>query len=175
MSRLQLQPVADGLMAWVVDAFAAEGVNLPERRTLAPGSPGEIAWDCEQVALALATLTPSGGGGVANLLPQAGSPAGVGLVRLATWSIQVVRCTPEPDEDGNPPDVGQLAAAGAAQLADIGVLSQCLAGLASSTPGTVAWLQPGTVINAGGVATLGPAGGFHGAEATVSISTLAVS
>jgi hypothetical protein len=162
-------------MLLVLDAFATEGISLPERRGLAPGSPGEIAWDCEQVVVALATLTPSAGGGVANLLPQAGSPAGVGLVRLATWSIQIVRCTPEQDDDGNPPDATTLAVAGQAQLDDIGALSQCLTDLAGATPGSVAWLPAGTVINAGGVTTLGPAGGFHGVEATVSISAMEVS
>jgi hypothetical protein len=173
VSKLLLRPVAQGLLAVVVDHYADAGVALPERRVIVPGAPGVVAWDCEQVTLALANIaTQSGVGNRISLVPQTGGPASVGLARLATWAIQVVRCTPTSDDDGNPPSADKLDEAAAMALDDAGLLSQCLVELASLTPGTRPWLPIGAVINAGQVTPLGPEGGFQGIEATASISAM---
>jgi hypothetical protein len=173
VSKLLLRPVADGLLAAVVAAFDTAGIELPERRAVVAGNPGLIAWDCEQLTVALAGISTGGGAGAITLMPQSGSPAGMALTRLATWSVQIVRCAPTSDEDGNPPSVELLEAAAATALDDAGVLSQCLTVLASATPGSVNWLPIGSVINAGAITSLGP-DTHQGIEALVTVSVMEV-
>jgi hypothetical protein len=173
VSRLLLAGQAQGLLDEVVAFYAANGATLPDVQAVVPGSPGNVAWDCEQVTVALAGITTGSGQG-ALPLPQHGAPAGVALPRMATWSIQVVRCSPTPDEEGQPPGATELAAAGALALADGGLLSQCLVELAALQPGARLWLPIGGVINAGAVTSLGPDGGFQAMEATVTLSALEV-
>lgn len=172
MTRLALQAVADGLMTEVVNHYTDSGVELPERRLLVPGAPGMVAWDCEQLTVALASVNVGGGGNAPNLLPMTGSPAGVMLVRLATFAIQVVRCSPTSSDDGNPPAAGSLTEAALAGFDDAGDLSQLLVEVAALSPGTRDWLPIGATINAGTVTSLGPDGGFQATEATVTVSAM---
>lgn len=174
MTKLLLAAMAAGLLDEVENHYADAGAALPDRRLIAPGAPGQVAWDCEQLTIALASINPGTGGGNVNLLPQQGSPAGVGLTRLATWAIQVVRCSPTQDDEGNPPLAAAIGTAGLASLEDAGLMSQCLVELAALTPGIREWLPIGAVINAGMVSTLGPDGGFQAVEATVTISAMEV-
>jgi hypothetical protein len=168
---LQLAPTGQGLLDWVETSYANAGRTLPERRVLVPGAPGVIAWDCEQLTVALASITTGGTVASVNILPQLGSGAGVGLLRQATWAIQVVRCSPTPDEDGNPPSVDELTAAADLQLDDAGMLSQALVNLVAAQLHPE-WLPPGGVVNAGQVATLGPEGGFQAVEASLTLSAM---
>ena len=169
-----LAPTALGLLAAVEAYYGGRGVDLPERRIPVPGAPGVVAWDCEQVTVCLGAVatpgTPSGGGG--PITPQLGSVAGMGLVRLATWAVCIVRCTPTMGDDGEPPPAEELGAAGLAMLDDVGLLSQCMSLLAGSPPGSYDWLPIGGTINAGSVTTLGPEGRFAAVEASVTISAM---
>jgi hypothetical protein len=170
---LLLRPQAEGLLAEVVAFYDANDVELPDRRIIAPGAPGQIAWDCDQVSVALAGVTTGSAAGQVNVAPQLGAMAGVGLPRFATWSVQVIRCTPNPDEDGNPPPAEKLNAAGAWGLVDVGLLSQCFVLMAATAISTQRdWLPIGGTINAGQVASLGPQGGYHGYEALVTLTAM---
>jgi hypothetical protein len=172
VTRLALQAVADGLMTEVVNHYTDSGVELPERRLLVPGAPGAVAWDCEQVTLAISAVQPSASGAQFNVMPKAGAQAGVMLTRQVTWAIQVVRCSPTSGEDGEPPGAAELGGAAMASLIDVAELSQCMIELASLTPGTRDWLEVGTTINAGTTTPLGPEGGFQAVEASVIISAM---
>jgi hypothetical protein len=176
VTKLQLWPTAHGLLdevvAWYEDHPAE--LALPDRRAVVPGAPGVIAWDCEQVTVALANITVGGLNAQSVAMPRAGAPAGVGLPRIATWSVQVVRCTPESGEDATPPSAAELEVAGGRALSDAGLLSECMMSLATLAPGSRVWLPVGSTINAGAVTPLGPEGGFHAVEAAVSISAMEV-
>lgn len=174
MTKLLLAHVAAGLLTEVVNHYGDHGATLPDRQVVVPGAPGLIAWDCEQVTVGLTAVTVGQAGSQLNLLPQSGSPAGVALGRLATWSVQVVRCSPTPAEDGTPPTVAELAEAGLVGLDDAGLLSECMVEVASLSPGSRPWLPIGAGINAGQVTALGPDGGFQGMEAIVTISAMEV-
>jgi hypothetical protein len=174
VTPLVLAPTAQGLLDWVETSYANASRALPERKVIVPGAPGVIAWDCEQLTVALASITTGGTVASVNILPQIGSGAGVGLLRQATWSIQVVRCSATTADDGAPPSVAELDAAAMTQLDDAGMLSQALVNLVSAQL-RPEWLPPGAVVNAGQVATLGPEGGFQAVEATVTLSAMQAS
>jgi hypothetical protein len=170
---LLLAPQAEGLLAEVVDYAAANARKLPERRVIIPGLPSAVAWDCQQVTVGLANLTTATASGQSMSMPQIGPAAGVGLIRYATWSVQVVRCTPQMDEAGNPPSAEELAVAGLLCLDDAGWLSQCFSLLAASgNDGSRGWLPPGGTINAGAVTTLGPEGPYFATEAAVTMTAM---
>ena len=170
-ARLVLERQALGLLTSLVDYWAAAGVELPERQCLAPGAPGLIAWDCEQLVVSLGQIGLGTAEDSGLRSPQVGSPAGL-LVRYAQWSIQLVRCTPRPDDEGNPPPVADIGAAGLDALVDAGLLSQFVTNTAENPPD---WLDLGGEARAGGVVSLGPAGNYHGYEATLTFSAMAVS
>lgn len=172
MSELQLRDTAEGLLDWVTAWYEQANVPLPLRGVVVPGAPGQIAWDCEQVTVALSTITTGSGTGQVNVTPQLGTNAGMGLIRYATWAVQVVRCSPTPDDEGNPPSVDQLDGAAQSSLTDAGLLSQAMIGLASQSPGSIDWLPIGGVVNAGQVGTLGPEGGFQAVEATLTLTAM---
>jgi hypothetical protein len=172
VSKLAVAPIARGLLTEVVNHYADAAVALPERRCLVPGAPGAVAWDCEQVTLALAQLSVDTGGNQASLLPMAGSAAGVMLTRLATFAIQVVRCSPVSDDEGTPPAPELLETAALTAYDDVGMLSQLLVEVAALVPGTRSWLPIGSRVNAGQVASLGPEGGMQAVEATVTVSAM---
>lgn len=169
-ARLILEGQATGLLASLVDYFAAAGVTLPDRRCVAPGAPGLIAWDCEQVVVSLAQLGLGTAEDSGFRTPQIGSPAGLS-VRFAQWSIQLVRCTPKQDDEGNPPSVAAITEAGLGALVDAGLLSQFVTNTAENPPD---WLGLGGEARCGNVVSLGPAGAYHGYESTLTLSAMAV-
>jgi hypothetical protein len=169
-ARLVLEGQASGLLFALVDYFAAAGVALPERRYVAPGTPGLIAWDCEQVVISLSQVGLGAAEDYAMRTPQMGSPAGL-LVRYASWSIQLVRCTPTQDDEGNPPPAEDIAAAGLASLVDVGLLSQFVTNTGENPP---FWADGPGNVRGGAVVPIGPAGNYHGYEATVTLSAMSV-
>jgi hypothetical protein len=168
---LNLVPIAQGILDDVEVFFTDNDVALPDRRCIAPGAPGLIAWDCEQVVVSLASVNWGIGPAAAQPISQAGSIAGVLEVRHAQWSVQVVRCTPRMDDSGTPPPVGALHSAGEGALLDAGLLSQFLVHCVAF-PHLHEWMMAGTVVRAGNVVSLGPSGGFHGFEGSLAMTVL---
>jgi hypothetical protein len=166
---LRLVPIAQGILDDVADYFTANAVELPTRRCIAPGAPGLIAWDCEQVVVALASVTWGIGEDAAQSVPQVGVAAGVMEVRYAQWSVQIVRCTPQMDEEGNPPPVETIQLAGEQALADAGILSQFLVHCVAF-PQLHEWVPAGALAKAGNVVSLGPSGPHHGFEGSLSVT-----
>jgi hypothetical protein len=166
---LDLETIGAGLLADVQAYFAANNVDLPDRHYLAPGAPGLIAWDCEQLVVSLASVSWGINEDALQPVPQIGDGAGTFEVRHAQWSVQLVRCTPVSDEGGQPPPAVDIQTAGELSLLDAGMLSQCLVNFATF-PANHTWLPAGALAKAGGVVTLGPSGGFSGHEGTFTVT-----
>lgn len=172
---LHLTQQAEGVLAELVNWYDDRGWTLPGRRAIIPGAPGVVAWDCEQVTVALGSLTTATASGQSLAMPALGPMAGVGLVRYATWAVSVVRRIPGMTEDGDPPDTSELTDAGVGMLLDAGRISQCFANLAATAnDGTRDWLPLGGQVNAGAIATLGPEGDFAAVEAAVTLTAMEV-
>lgn len=170
---LDIAQIAQELLDHVVAHWAAAApgtaVPLPTRRLIAPGDPRTIAWDCEQLTISLEGI---GFGPAVDISaspsPRAGIPLSVNSLRHAVLTVSLVRCTPAGREDGTPPAVGDLQAAGVTYLRDCGLLSQALvtfAGLMRSR------LDDTESVQCGAVTPFGPSGGFHSADAAMAITT----
>lgn len=171
---LALLPVGQGLLDDVRGFLLDNDVPVPDRYYLAPGAPGLIAWDCEQLVVSLASVSWGPSEDAGQLIPQVGGAAGVLEVRHAQWSVQLVRCTPQMDDNGDPPGMEEIQAAGEQALTDAGMLSQCLVNCAAF-PKDHEWMPAGATARAGGVISLGPSGGYHGFEASFSMTTTELS
>jgi hypothetical protein len=168
---LDVASTAQDLLDHVVAHWAAVSPGsaepLPARRLLAAGDPQTIAWDCEQLVVSLqgigfgpavdASPAPS---------PRAGVPLSAQALRHAVLAVDLVRCTPSPDNNGNVA-VDVLNAAGLVFMRDCGLLSQAVvtfAGILRSRLSDIASVQ------CGAVDPIGPTGGFHAAEVTIAIT-----
>lgn len=166
---LALLAMGQGLLDDVGAFLTANLAIPPERVYLSPGAPGLISWDCEQLVVSLAAVTWGINEDAVQPVPQAGSGAGIHEVRYAQWSVQLVRCTPVQDDSGQPPASEVIQAAGELAINDAGLLSQATVNIAAF-PAAHSWVPVGALVKAGGVVSLGPQGGFHGFEATLSIT-----
>lgn len=98
------------------DAVYAELTTKPDRHGVVPGA---IAWDecdCGLLAVSVAQVYPS------ETFPDPLTRK-VGSVCDAPWEVaelvvQVVRCAPNPDDNGNPPTVAELDASAQEVLRD---------------------------------------------------------
>jgi hypothetical protein len=162
------QKVLDGVVAH----FLAADVALPDRRYVAPGNPQLIAWDCEQLVVA---LTGIGWGSAPDAATGSVKPAAqmsVQGVRHAVFSIQLVRCTPVSKDTRTPwPPAEEIQAAGVAFMRDAGLLSQALVTLVAELRQGLAPDRSG-LVEAGALSSLGPEGAHHGMEATLAVTSL---
>lgn len=166
---LELLSIGAGILADVRAFFASNNVDLPDRYYLAPGAPGLIAWDCEQLVVSLAGVLWGINEDATQPIPQVGGGAGIFEIRHAQWSVQLVRCTPAMSDGGDPPAPASIQAAGELFVTDAGMLSQYLVNLASF-PQSHSWLPVGALAKAGNVVALGPSGQYHGFEGTFTVT-----
>ena len=82
---------------WVVARFEESNQPLPERRYCAPGDPRSIAWDCEQFVVALGGIGWGQALDESSSSARTGSPVSVMGMRHAVYTLQLVRCTPQPE------------------------------------------------------------------------------
>jgi hypothetical protein len=155
----------------VVQHFADAGVTLPDRRFLAAGNPQLIAWDCEQLFVALTGIGIGPAPDAPVQSPRTGGPVSVFNVRHAIFSIQLVRCTPTVGESSNDPypPVTEIDAAGEQSIKDAGLLSDAVVRMCSKLRQE---LGRNHSVQAGLTSSLGPEGGYHANEATVAITAL---
>jgi hypothetical protein len=151
--------------------FAGQEAELPDRRFIAPGNPQLIAWDCEQLFVALTGIGIGPAPDSPVQSPRQGGPVSAFNVRHAIFSIQLVRCTPTVPENGNAayPPADQIDAAGAQSMRDAGLLSDAVVLMCSQLSKV---LPPGTHVQAGLTSSLGPEGGYHANEATVAVTAM---
>ncbi len=163
---LDVAGIADLLLTRTVAHFAEAGVELPERRLLAPGNPAEIAWDQPMLLVALASigLGNSPGGAGSGVLRQGAGISAMGL-RHAVYSVTLTRCDPAPGRDGRPPSVEVLRTAALGLMRDGGLLSQALVNVCADV---ATGLPQGSLVQAGEVQTSGPSGGHVGVIGTLT-------
>jgi hypothetical protein len=157
------------LDAVVAHLEAAPGVNVPQRRIIAPGNPRLIAWDAEQIVVALSGIgvgqAPGQGGGSQRI----GNPVSSRGMRHAVLAVQLVRCVPESADGATPPPASAVTDAGLALMRDAGLLSQALVEACTKLGGVDA-LGPGGSSRPGAVEVLGPDGGMAAVEGSIEIT-----
>lgn len=165
---LDVAGIAEVMLEAIVAQFDAAGVALPDRQIIAPGAPGEIAWDCPMVAICLSSIglgaTPGGAGSGS---PRQGMPASVSGLRHAVLAAQLTRCEPAPKSNGKPPEADVLRAAALAYMRDAGLLSQAMVNVATEVGGG---LPLGSLVQVGEVQTIGPQGGHVGLISTFTVT-----
>lgn len=165
---LELATTAGNILTAVVAHFDAAGVELPERRYVAAGHPREIAWDCEQLTVALEGIGWGQARDESAPNPRVGSPASVYAVRHAIVAVQLVRCTPKANGRDPLPTPEAIHAAGLAYMRDAGLLSQALVTIAAELR---AGLTRESSVELGAIESIGPDGGYHGMETVMAITT----
>lgn len=168
---LSIRAMAESVLGAIVDHYAATApaVLLPERQYVAPGSPDQIAWDCEQLVVAVAGV----GWGQAPAASQSPSPkigthVSVTALRHVIFDVSLVRCTPsDGDPDTGLPHAADIHAAGLAYMTDMGLMSQALV-VACAT--VRSGLDRSGLVEPGAVNPSGPSGGFHGMSAQIAIT-----
>lgn len=154
---------------WVIARFEESSQPLPERRYCAPGDPRSISWDCEQFVVALGGIGWGQALDEGSTSARTGSPISVMGMRHAVYTLQLVRCTPQPDATKREklPSVAALDAAGLAFMRDAGLLSQAMLTFAADMS---QHLGRDALVQCGVVEPVGPDGGFHAAEGTITIT-----
>jgi hypothetical protein len=169
--RINVSELAQKTLDAVVAHFDAADVLLPDRRYVAPGNPQLIAWDCEQLVVA---LTGIGWGAAPDSAAQSmkpGSQISAFGIRHAVFSVQLVRCTPISKDTRTPwPPPEEIQASGIKFMQDAGRLSQALVTVVAELRQSIAQDRAG-LVEAGVLTSLGPEGGYHGLEATLAITS----
>jgi len=168
---LTIRTMAETILAAVQDHYAATSpaVSLPERQYIAPGSPDQIAWDCEQLVVSVTGIgwgqAPSAG---QSPSPKIGAQVSATAIRHVIYDVALVRCTPtEGDPDTGLPNAADIHAAGLAYMTDMGLLSQALV-VACAAVRT--GLDRSALVEPGAVNPAGPSGGFHGMSAQIMVT-----
>lgn len=149
----RLADLADAALAAVEARYNASGLLLPERRYI---HVGEVAYDCEQLVVALASIDPG--------LPQgavADGVSGTPVAFTARIEVHLVRCAPTPSGGRvAAPKVSALNDAGRAALLDSReVLKALTAARATLTESCGQVVFTGSSFN-------GPEGGYLGVVTT---------
>jgi hypothetical protein len=134
----------------------------PERSGVVPGAIPWDACDCGQLAVSLAGTFPANSPPVELAEGSAGGPCAAAFL-VASYAVQVARCAPVVDEQGNPPSVeaqeeAARLVAGDAWAARLGV--RCALEALRRADDIAGW-------RAGPVAVQGPEGGCVGVELAV--------
>lgn len=166
--RLTIREMAESILGAIVDHYTAAAVTLPERRYVAPGDPTQIAWDCEQLVVAVQGVGWGQATNAATLSPKIGSQVSATAVRHVVFDVALVRCTPS---DGDP-DTGlvpaaEIHAAGLDFMIDVGHMSQALVAACAAVR---AGLDRAALVEPGAVNPAGPSGGYHGMSAMIAVT-----
>lgn len=171
---INVKQLASDLLAYVIDfwADATDAEPLPAIQIITGGEVRLIAWDCEQLTVALTAIdmdVPASAVG-----PMQTPHLAANSLRHAQFTVQLVRCAAVSQEDGEPPDPEEIHAKGLVFMRDVGLLSQALFQWCQSvtTPGNTGVLHfGGGILATGGVVVpVGPQGGYMAAEGGVTIS-----
>lgn len=160
------QAAAD-VLAFCVTVAAAEGVTLPERQYVSAGRPEFVAWDCEQLTVALTVLDPSYAftQGSEEYLPVTSALALPGMP-TAVLGVSIVRCAPT-GEGANLPDVAAENEAGIRALDDAAFLRTVAVRLATTGPPA---LPRVVAVRAGAVTPFGVEGGYSAMTLTLAVT-----
>lgn len=107
----QLANLGPDLLASLTALLPTLGAPVPERRYV---HAGEVAYDCEQLVVALERVVP----GTPTREQQEWRPLGGAAGRTAQLAVHLVRCVPTMSDRGNPPRVADLDALATQQYVD---------------------------------------------------------
>lgn len=170
-ARINVAELAQKTLDGVVAHFAAADIELPDRRYVAPGNPQLVAWDCEQLVVALTGIGWGAAPDAATGSVKPGTQASALGIRHAVFSVQLVRCTPVSKDNRTPwPPPEEIHASGLRFMQDAGRLSQALVTVVAELRQSIAQDRSG-LVEAGVLTSLGPEGGYHGLEATLAITS----
>lgn len=161
MNQDRLVNLADAVLVVVEDFYATNGWPLPGRRLITPGQP---AWDCEQVTVHVETVVGHGGDPMIETVEaRLAHPAFA--MRAAMIAVSIIRCVPVINDQGYPPHAADEQAAASDILRDAVRVWEAfrLAVRAGDLPGCGA---AGFV----GWESVGPEGGFAGGTARFRVS-----
>lgn len=153
---------AQNILAGVVAHFDAAGVDLPDRRVIAPGDTREISWDCEAVVVSMGGIGPGQAPGTGASAKQTGNPSSV-AAQHAVFFVQIIRTAV--DVGPNAAGSDQLTAAGLASMRDAAMLFQALQELC----GRNGLLRRSGLAELGSVVPLGPAD-FTAVEGSLTVT-----
>lgn len=158
---------AQTLLELVVDTADDLDYTLPARQYVAAGTPGSEAHDCPegQVTVALAQAGGNLAVSQADGAGMSGDPS-VAPLSSATYTVQVAFPHPTLAEDGTPPTVEALQAAGEASMGAADVLKRVRDRIITESALTDG--APGGV-RLGPVVPSGPAGGLAAVNLTVTV------
>lgn len=168
MSLLDVAGTAAKLLQLVVDVATEESIDLPDRQYVTAGTSGAEGWDDEQVVVGISNLIPGNAARPAALVGQSTSAGpGAPMLMSAVLRVEIVRCTPGPDDNGKPPSASELNTAGLEAMRDAALLHLVrvkATEAATLTPGGRADILPGNVQPAG------PEGGLSGMALTITVT-----
>jgi hypothetical protein len=154
---------APALLAAFVKQLEAQGIELPERQYVAPGS--IAVWDSEQLAINLQDILRGQPG---EAVEKTTWP--VPTVVVAQFAVQLVRLVPALSNDGPlqtvVPGEVEIGVSGMQAMDDADAIVE--AALAIQQAHTVT--EPGMGFGIGQVSTLGPEGGLAAVMLKVTIS-----
>lgn len=145
----------------------ADNTCLPARRVIAPGNPRLIAWDTEQLVIALSGIGLGAAPTQPGFAQRTGNPVSAAGIRHAVFEIQLVRCVPESKDSMGPPHATTVTASGLALMRDAGLLSQALV---EGSDAVAALLGMRGSVEPGAVQTLGPEGGMAAVAGSMAIT-----
>jgi hypothetical protein len=105
--------LAASILAKVVEIYARQGIDLPERRYIALATPAQ---DCEQVTVAWQQMYIGPPGDEASVPQRCESP------RSAVFEITITRCIPVVDDRNRAPEPKDISAASAVLMRDAWLL-----------------------------------------------------
>lgn len=168
MAGLTLVAMSQSILGAVQEHFADAAVTLPERQYIAPGDPLQIAWDCEQLVVAIQGVGWGQAPSDSTQSPKIGGHISATGVRHAIFVVSLIRCTPsDGDPDTGLPEAADIHAAGLEYMRDMGLLSQALVVACAAVR---AGLDRSSLVEAGAVNPSGPSGGFHGMDAQIAVT-----
>jgi len=165
---LAVADIAQKILTSVVAHFkTAPQVSLPKRQFIAPGNPRLIAWDAEQLYVAMSGIGLGSAPTEPAFAQRTGNPISASGIRHAVFEVQLVRCVPESQDGTNPPDPAVITTAGLALMRDAGLLSQALVEACSTVSAALAGLGS---VQPGAVEILGPEGGMAACAGSIAVS-----
>lgn len=156
----RLGELADAVLDCVVAGFVTEGVGLPDRRLVAPGTSAALPFDCELLAVNLDRTFGHEGNIAGETIQALFAHPGFAL-RGASLTVTLVRCSPTVEGGAvyagtvQVPSVAEEEAAAHEQLADAMVMTNAL-----TARNALPTYCNGVAIE--NWTAIGPAGGFGG-------------
>lgn len=170
---LNVKELASNLLAYVIDfwADAVDAEPLPDVRIVTGGEVRLIAWDCDQLTVALTGIdfdVPATETG-----PMQTPHLAANTLRHAEFTVQLVRCAATMDDDGTV-DHDEIHTRGMIMMRDAGLISQALfqwcQQITTAPNQGVLHMGGGLLARGGGVAPVGPQGGKMAVEGSVLVS-----